>query len=105
MKILITGGAGFIGSHFTKMALAGELGIEISELTVLDKLTYAGKLENLSPLQMQQDFKFVQGDITDANSVDDLTKNTNIKYPISFEKLIRMYKNVLANGFTSYAEA
>jgi dTDP-glucose 4,6-dehydratase len=78
MKILITGGAGFIGSHFTKMALAGELGIEISELTVLDKLTYAGKLENLSPLQMQQDFKFVQGDITDANSVDDLTKNIDL---------------------------
>ena len=36
---------------------------------------------------------------------DDFTKNPNIKYPISFEKLIRMYKNVLANGFTSYAEA
>ena len=41
----------------------------------------------------------------DAIKIDDLTKNTNIKYPISFEKLIRMYKNVLANGFTSYAEA
>jgi dTDP-glucose 4,6-dehydratase len=78
MKILVTGGAGFIGSHFTKMALAGELGIEISELTVLDKLTYAGKLENLSPLQMQQDFKFVQGDITDAKTVDNLTKNIDL---------------------------
>jgi hypothetical protein len=41
----------------------------------------------------------------DAIKIDDLTKNPNIKYPISFEKLIRMYKNVLANGFTSYAEA
>lgn len=41
----------------------------------------------------------------DAIKIDDLTGNTNIKYPISFEKLIRMYKNVLANGFTSYAEA
>jgi hypothetical protein len=41
----------------------------------------------------------------EAVKVDDLTKNPNIKYPISFEKLIRMYKNVLANGFTSYAEA
>ena len=39
MKILVTGGAGFIGSHFIKMALAGELGISISELIVLDKLT------------------------------------------------------------------
>jgi hypothetical protein len=41
----------------------------------------------------------------DAIKIDDLTKNPNIKYPISFEKLIRMYKNVVANGFTSYAEA
>lgn len=41
----------------------------------------------------------------DTIKIDDLTKNTNIKYPISFEKLIRMYKNLLANGFTSYAEA
>lgn len=41
----------------------------------------------------------------DAVKIDYLTKNPNIKYPISFEKLIRMYKNVLANGFTSYAEA
>ena len=39
MKILVTGGAGFIGSHFTKMALAGELGLPISDITVLDKLT------------------------------------------------------------------
>ena len=78
MKILVTGGAGFIGSHFTKMALAGELGIVISELTVLDKLTYAGKLGNLSPLQNHLDFKFVQGDITDANIVNASTKNIDL---------------------------
>ena len=41
----------------------------------------------------------------DVVKIDDFTKIPNIKYPISFEKLIRMYKNVLANGFTSYAEA
>jgi dTDP-glucose 4,6-dehydratase len=78
MKILVTGGAGFIGSHFTKMALAGELGIAISELTVLDKLTYAGKLENFFPLRIQQDFKFVQGDITDVNMVNESTKNIDL---------------------------
>jgi dTDP-glucose 4,6-dehydratase len=78
MKILVTGGAGFIGSHFTKMAVAGELGIVISELTVLDKLTYAGKLGNLSPLQNHLDFKFVQGDITDANIVNAATKNIDL---------------------------
>jgi 5-methylcytosine-specific restriction protein B len=41
----------------------------------------------------------------DAVKIDDFKKIPNIKYPISFEKLIRMYKNVLANGFTNYAEA
>lgn len=78
MKILVTGGAGFIGSHFTKMALAGELGISISEITVLDKLTYAGKMENFLPLQVQQDFKFVQGDISDSNIVNECTKNIDL---------------------------
>jgi dTDP-glucose 4,6-dehydratase len=78
MKILVTGGAGFIGSHFTKMALAGELGIPISEITVLDKLTYAGKMENFLPLQVQQDFKFVQGDISDSNIVNECTKNIDL---------------------------
>lgn len=78
MKILVTGGAGFIGSHFTKMALSGELGISISEITVLDKLTYAGKIENFLPLQVQKDFKFVQGDITDSNIVNECTKNIDL---------------------------
>jgi len=78
MKILVTGGAGFIGSHFTKMALEGKIGISVSELTVLDKLTYAGKLENLSPLQLQKDFMFVQGDITDSKIVSETTKNMDL---------------------------
>jgi dTDP-glucose 4,6-dehydratase len=78
MKILVTGGAGFIGSHFAKMAIRGELGISISELTILDKLTYAGKLENLYPLQIQKDFIFVQGDITDPKIANDVTKNIDL---------------------------
>ena len=78
MNLMITGGAGFIGSHFIKMALAGELGISISELIVLDKLTYAGKLENFSPLIIQRDFKFVQGDISDSYIVNECTKNIDL---------------------------
>ena len=75
MKLLITGGAGFIGSHFTKMAVTGQLGLEITEITVLDKLTYAGKLENFSPCEPGSDFQFIEGDISDSKIVAEVTKN------------------------------
>jgi dTDP-glucose 4,6-dehydratase len=63
MKVLVTGGAGFIGSNFVRNALGG-LYPGISELIVLDKLTYAGNLENFTPQQRSQ-FEFIQGDICD----------------------------------------
>ena len=75
MKLLITGGAGFIGSHFTKMVASGQLGLEITEITVLDKLTYAGKLENFSPCEPGKNFKFIQGDISDPKIVAEVIKN------------------------------
>jgi dTDP-glucose 4,6-dehydratase len=78
MKILVTGGAGFIGSHFIKMAVSGQLDFSVSELTVLDKLTYAGKLENFDPLRVSQDFRFEKGDITDPKIVDELTKQVDV---------------------------
>ena len=62
MKILVTGAAGFIGSHFVRL-LAHER--PDWEVRVLDKLTYAGRLENLEGLQ----FEFVEGDICDSNIV------------------------------------
>lgn len=63
MKLLVTGGAGFIGSNFVRRIIDGSLsGIE--EVTVLDKLTYAGTLTNLSHLP-QQSYRFIQGDICD----------------------------------------
>jgi dTDP-glucose 4,6-dehydratase len=78
MNILVTGAAGFIGSHFIKMALAGELGLNITALTVLDKLTYAGKLANFSPLDPFTDFKFVKGDISDSKVVDEITRDVDL---------------------------
>lgn len=63
MKLLVTGGAGFIGSNFVRRIIDGSLsGIE--EVTVLDKLTYAGTLTNLSHLP-RQSYRFIQGDICD----------------------------------------
>src|SRR6266567_7017828 len=68
MKILVTGGAGFIGSAFVRMAIGK------TELSVinLDQLTYAGNLENLTEVDGNARYRFVQGDICDAELVDAL---------------------------------
>jgi dTDP-glucose 4,6-dehydratase len=66
MRILVTGGAGFIGSVFTRHLLADDFpGLEGAEVTVLDKLTYAGNLANLAEVEDSDRYKFVQGDICD----------------------------------------
>ena len=68
MKILVTGGAGFIGSNFVRRIVDGSLS-GISDLTVLDKLTYAGTLSNLSMLPSNS-FSFVKGDICDSGLLE-----------------------------------
>jgi dTDP-glucose 4,6-dehydratase len=67
MKILVTGGAGFIGSHYVRTLLTGGYpGCEPVRVTVLDKLGYAGNLANLSRVEGDARFAFVHGDICDA---------------------------------------
>lgn len=67
MKLLVTGGAGFIGSAFVRLGLqgAGEL-----TLGVLDALTYAGNLENLAPVAGDARYRFFKADIADAAAVE-----------------------------------
>lgn len=65
MRILVCGGAGFIGSHFARIRLR-EHG---DEVTVLDKLTYAGRRENLTDLQDDPRFRFLHGAIEDPDAV------------------------------------
>ncbi len=67
MKLLVTGGAGFIGSCFVRMAL---LRAGPRRSSVYDKLTYAGNLENLEPVAKYPGYRFIQADICDAESVD-----------------------------------
>ena len=64
MRILVTGGAGFIGSHYVRTLLAdGYPAAAGSDVTVLDKLTYSGNLANLDPVAASPRFTFVHGDI------------------------------------------
>ena len=67
MKILVTGGAGFIGSYYVRALLRGTYpGFEHAQVTVLDKLTYAGNQANLEPVATSPGFSFIRGDICDA---------------------------------------
>ena len=67
MKILVTGGAGFVGSHYVRTLLDdGYPGFGHAQVTVLDKLTYAGNLANLEPVAASPRFSLVRGDICDA---------------------------------------
>ncbi|MGW2846441.1 NAD-dependent epimerase/dehydratase family protein, partial [Streptomyces sp. NPDC001274] len=64
-NILVTGGAGFIGSHYVRTVLGPEGPGDVA-VTVLDKLTYAGNPANLDEVREHPGFRFVQGDICDA---------------------------------------
>lgn len=76
MRVLVTGGAGFIGSNFVEMALTDQFQ-EISSVLVLDKLTYAGKLSNLSGVANNPNFEFIQGDICDVDLVNKMVPNVD----------------------------
>lgn len=73
MRLLVTGGAGFIGSHLVRRLLAGALPAPpVTHLTVLDKLTYAGNRANLAPVSGDPRLRFVHGDICDPALVDEV---------------------------------
>ena len=81
MKILVTGGAGFIGSNFIYYMLEKHPGYKI---VCLDALTYAGNLETLETAMQNPDFKFVKGDITDREAVRRLFSEENFDIVVNF---------------------
>ena len=80
MSILITGAAGFIGSNFVLNWLQKKK----EKVVALDKLTYAGNLENLKSVEKKSNYEFVKGDIGDSNLVADLLKKYQPRAIINF---------------------
>ncbi|MGB4644341.1 MAG: GDP-mannose 4,6-dehydratase, partial [Dictyoglomaceae bacterium] len=79
--ILITGGAGFIGSNFIHYMLNKYPEYEIVNL---DKLTYAGNLENLKEVENNKNYHFVKGDITNRELVEHIFEEFNPQYVVNF---------------------
>lgn len=77
MRLLVTGGAGFIGSNFVRRAFDGTFK-DFRSVIVLDKLTYSGVLANLSGLKDEAGFEFVQGDICDSRLVAELVESVDM---------------------------
>ena len=74
MRLLVCGGAGFIGSEFVRQTIANH---PEDSVVVLDKLTYAGNLRNLDPVADNERFTFVQGDICDGSLMGSLVKDVD----------------------------
>lgn len=122
MTILITGGAGFIGSHVVRLFVEKYPDYEIVNL---DALTYAGNLENLKDIEYKSNYAFVKGDITDEVFIDKLFQqykfdsvihlaaeshvDRSIKDPLAFVKtnvigtmiLLNAFKNTWQNNFNN----
>ena len=75
MKILVTGGAGFIGSNFVRYIIEKYPDCKIVNL---DKLTYAGNLDNLRDVEKNKNYTFVKGDICDIKTVNRIAKNCDM---------------------------
>ena len=75
VEVLVTGGAGFIGSNFVRHALATH---DDWRVTTLDKLTYAGRRENLHDVMDHPRHAFVHGDICDAPLAGPLVERSNV---------------------------
>jgi dTDP-glucose 4,6-dehydratase len=93
VKLLVTGGAGFIGSAFVRMVCRDGF-----EVVNLDKLTYAGNLENLEPVAGHPGYKFVHGDICDAALVDSILETEKPAAIVHFAAESHVDRSILSPG-------
>jgi dTDP-glucose 4,6-dehydratase len=93
MKLIVTGGAGFIGSAFVRLTLAERSSLGI---TILDKLTYAGNLDNLEPVSSDPRYRFVRGDICDAALVNSLVEEVKPDAIVHFAAESHVDRSILS---------
>lgn len=93
-NILVTGGAGFIGSNFINHILSKH---DDYNIVNLDKLTYAGNLENLIPSQDNKNYKFIHGDITNKELVKFLFEKYELQYVINFAAESHVDRSILSS--------
>jgi dTDP-glucose 4,6-dehydratase len=91
-NVLITGGAGFIGSNFVRYLLKEEPDVQIFNL---DALTYAGSLENLRDLPDPDRHTFIEGNICDRNQVDEIIRKNNVGTIVHFAAETHVDRSIL----------
>lgn len=91
-RVLVCGGAGFIGSNFIHHILEK---YPYYSVVNYDKLTYAGNLENLRNVEKDPRYKFVKGDISDAQTIENIIRNERINYVINFAAETHVTRSVL----------
>jgi len=92
VRILVTGGAGFIGSNFIRYALRNHPDWYV---TNLDKLTYAGNLENLRDIEGSSRYSFIKGDIADRELVDALFRENHFDSVVNFAAESHVDRSIL----------
>lgn len=97
MRLLVTGGAGFIGANFVRLLLQQRPSYRV---VVLDKLTYAGNLENLAGLE--QKFRFVRGDIANRELAHEVCVTENIDAIVNFAAESHVDRSIL--GPTAFVD-
>jgi dTDP-glucose 4,6-dehydratase len=93
-NILVTGGAGFIGSNFINHILESH---DDYFIVNIDKLTYAGNLENLKPSESKSNYRFIKGDICNHEIVDYIFNKYSIKYVINFAAESHVDRSILGS--------
>ena len=93
-NVLVTGGAGFIGSNFINYILGKRDDYNIINL---DKLTYAGNLENLIHSEKNKNYRFIKGDITNSELIDYIFRRYDIKYVINFAAESHVDRSILGS--------